>query len=84
MYPAFTAKGCVYCENPDTLLFTEESRCALFEEPALQYAEDNLSAEHINIEDWFRGYCGSPGLGGPRASGQRMRAGLVGRHDKRT
>ena len=32
-------------------------------------AEDNPHAEHVVIEDWFRGYCGSPGLGGPRASG---------------
>ena len=30
--------------------------------------EDNLCAEHVVIEDWFRGYCGSPGLGGPRTS----------------
>ena len=32
-------------------------------------AVDNPRAERIVIEDWFRGYCGSPGLGGPRASG---------------
>ena len=32
-------------------------------------AEDNLNTEYIIIEDWFRGYCDSPGLGGPRASG---------------
>ena len=32
-------------------------------------AEDNLDAEYIIIEDWFGGYCGSPGLGGPRAYG---------------
>ena len=31
--------------------------------------EDNLRAEHIVIEDWFKGYRGSPGLGGPRVSG---------------
>ena len=31
-------------------------------------AEDNLRAEHIVIKDWFRGYRGSPGLGGPRVS----------------
>ena len=40
-------------------------------------AEDNLNAEYIIIEDWFRGYCGSPGLGGPRASGLLMWAGLM-------
>ena len=32
-------------------------------------AKDNLNAEYIIIKDWFKGYCGSPGLGGPRASG---------------
>ena len=46
-------------------------------------AEDNLNAEYIIIEDWFRGYCGSPGLGGPRASGLLMWAGLMGRQDTR-
>ena len=32
-------------------------------------AEDNLRAGHLIIEAWFRGYGGSPGLRGPRASG---------------
>ena len=31
-------------------------------------AEDNLRAGLIAIEAWFGGYCGSPGLGGPRGS----------------
>ena len=31
-------------------------------------AEDHERAEHLAIEDWFRGYCGSPGLRGPRES----------------
>ena len=47
------------------------------------HTEDNLSAEYIIIEDRFRGYCGSPGLGGPQASGLLMWAGLMGRQDTR-
>ena len=46
-------------------------------------AEDNLSTKYIIIEDWFRGYCRNPGLGGPRASGLLMWAGLMGRQDAR-
>ena len=45
--------------------------------------EDNLSAEYIIIEDWFRGYCGSPGLGGPLVYDLLLWAGLVGRQDTR-
>ena len=32
-------------------------------------AEDNLSAGLVVIEAWFRGYRGSPGLGGVRVAG---------------
>ena len=46
-------------------------------------AEDNLCAGHIVIEAWFRGYCGSPGLGGPRRPGYVTWAGLMGREDTR-
>ena len=46
-------------------------------------AEDNLNAKYIIIEDWFRGYYGSPGLGGPQASGLLMWAGLMGHKDTR-
>ena len=40
--------------------------------------EGNLHAEHIVIEDWFRGYRGSPGLGGPRCPGYSIWIRLMG------
>ena len=40
-------------------------------------AEDNLHAGLIVIEAWFRGYRGSPGLGGPQIAGLYAYAGLL-------
>ena len=45
--------------------------------------EDNLRAGLIVIEAWFRGYCGSPGLGGPRTAGLYTLAGLLDYEDTR-
>ena len=39
------------------------------EEEPPRNAEDNLRAELVIIEAWFRGYSGSPGLGGVRMAG---------------
>ena len=60
----------MYYEKPDTILLERKADVYSLRNP-LCNAEDNLSAEYIIIEDWFRGYCGSPGLGGSRASGYR-------------
>ena len=46
-------------------------------------AEDNLRAGLIIIEAWFRGYCGSPGLGGLRTAGLSPLAGLSDYEDTR-
>ena len=46
-------------------------------------AEDNLRAGLIIIEAWFRGYCGSPGLGGIRTAGLYTLAGLLDYEDTR-
>ena len=46
-------------------------------------AEDNLCAGLIIIEAWFRGYRGSPGLGGPRTAGLYTLAGLLDYEDTR-
>ena len=67
IHPAFATKGCVHCEKPDTNLLWRKAN-VLYSWNLPCNVEDNLHDEHIVIEDWFRGYCGSPGLGGPRAS----------------
>ena len=46
-------------------------------------AEDNLHAGLIVIEAWFRGYWGSPGLGGPRTAGLYAYARLLDYEDTR-
>ena len=46
-------------------------------------AEDKLQAGLIVIEAWFRGYWGSPGLGGIRTAGLYALAGLLDREDTR-
>ena len=45
--------------------------------------EDNLCAGLIVIEAWFRGYWGSPGLGGPRTARLCAYAGLLDYEDTR-
>ena len=42
-----------------------------------------LRAGLIVIEAWFRGYCGSPGLGGLRIAGLSPLAGLLDYEDTR-
>ena len=42
-----------------------------------------LRAGLIVIEAWFRGYCGSPGLGGLRTAGLSPLAGLLDYEDTR-
>ena len=78
LYPAFAAKGCVYYEKPDTVLLQRKADVYYSRNPPCN-AKDNLRTEYIIIEDWLRGYCGSPALGGPRASGLLMWARLIGR-----
>ena len=51
-------------------------------EPALQ-CQRQLRAGLIIIEAWFRGYCGSPGLGGLRIAGLSPLAGLLDYEDTR-
>ena len=51
-------------------------------EPALQ-CRRQLRARLIVLEDWFRGYCGSPGLGGLRIAGLSPLAGLLDYEDTR-
>ena len=51
-----------------TLLVTTGSLENLEKNPPCN-AENNLRARLIVIEAWFRGYLGSPGLGGPRTAG---------------
>ena len=46
-------------------------------------AEDNLRAGLVVIEAWFRGYQGSPGLGGLRTAGLYPLAGLLDYEDTR-
>ena len=68
IYPAFAAKVCIHYVKPDTILLRRKADVYYSRNPPCN-AEDNLSTKYIIIEDWFRGYCGSPGLGCPRASG---------------
>ena len=49
-------------------LCSKSSMKYLEEEPALQ-CQRQLRAGLVVIEAWFRGYCGSPGLGGLRTAG---------------
>ena len=51
-------------------------------EPALQ-CRRQLRAGLIVIEAWFRGYCGSPGLGGLWTAGPSPLAGLLDYEDTR-
>ena len=44
-------------------------------------AEDNLHTGLIDIEAWFGGYRGSPGLGGPQTAGLYTLAGLLDYED---
>ena len=81
--PAFTAKGCVNYAKLDTILLWRKTDVYYSRNPP-RNAEDNPHAEHVVIEDWFRGYCVSPGLEGPRASDLLMWAGLMGRQDTRS
>ena len=46
-------------------------------------AEDNLRAGLVFIEAWFRGYRGSPGLGGIQTAGLYPLAGLLDYEDTR-
>ena len=46
-------------------------------------AKDNMRAGLIIIEAWFRGYYGSPGLGGLRTAGLSPLAGLLDYEDTR-
>ena len=47
------------------------------EEPALQCRRQYYAPDSLLLKAWFRGYCGSPGLGGPRTAGLYPLAGLL-------
>ena len=55
IYPAFAAKGCVNYAKPNTILLWRKADVYCSGNPP-RNAEDNLCAEHVVIEDWFRGY----------------------------
>ena len=54
--------------SPDTIITSEDQLGVQKGNPPCN-AEDNLRIELLVIEPGFRGYRGSPGLRGPRASG---------------
>ena len=58
-----------YVTGPDTIIASEDYLGVWKEGNPPCNAEDNLRAGLLVIEARFRGYCGSPGLRGPRASG---------------
>ena len=68
IYHAFAAKGCVNYARPNTVLLWRKADVYCSRNPP-RNAEDNLRAEHVVIEDTFRGYRGSHGLWSPQASG---------------
>ena len=68
IYPAFAAKDCVHYEKLDTIVLQRKADVYSSTNSPCN-AEDNLNAEYVIIEDWFRRYYGSPGLGGPPVSG---------------
>ena len=59
----------IYFAEPDTFVASEDYLGVFGKRNPPCNAEDNLRAEHLVIEAWFRGYGGSPRLRGPRASG---------------
>ena len=68
----YTLCGCVCgtcVADPDTFFASEDYLGVRIEGNPPCNAEDNLRAELLVIEARFRGYRGSPGLRGPRASG---------------
>ena len=54
-YYTLVVEGCNYYTEPDIVLFFRRLFCIRRRNPPCN-AEDNLNAEHIVIEDWFRGY----------------------------
>ena len=62
--------------------YSNSSVMYLEKEPALQ-CRRQLRAGLIVIEAWFRGYCGSPGLGGLRTAELSPLAGLFDYEDTR-
>jgi hypothetical protein len=55
-YFTFVVEGCDCHAEPDTVLLFRRSLWSIQRRNPPCNAEDNLRAEHVIIEDWFRGY----------------------------
>jgi hypothetical protein len=55
-YFTFVVESCDYHAEPDTVLLFRRSLWSIQRRNPPCNAEDNLRAEHVVIEDWFRGY----------------------------
>ena len=72
-----------YFAGADTILVFKFFRGVLGGGTRLAMPKRILRAGLIVIEVWFRGYCGSPGLGGLRTAGLYPLAGLLDYEDTR-
>ena len=74
----------IYFAGSDTILVFKFF-CDVFEEGTrLAMSKTILRAGLIIIEAWFRGYCGSPGLGDLRTAGLSPLSGLLDYEDTRS
>ena len=69
--------------EPDTIFVFKIFYGVFGEGTRLAMPKTNLRAGLIVIEAWFRGYRGSPGLGGLRTAGLYPLAGLLDYEDTR-
>ena len=72
-----------YFAEPDTILVFKIFYEVFGGGTRLAMPKTILRARLIVIEAWFRGYCGSPGLGGLRTAGLYPLAGLLDYEDTR-
>ena len=78
-----TGKCGNYFAEPDTILVFTMFYELFGGGTRLAMPKRILRAGLIVIEVWFRGYCGSPGLGGLRTAGLYPLAGLLDYEDTR-
>ena len=69
--------------EPDTILVFKISHGVFGGGTRLAMPKTILRAGLIVVEAWFRGYCGSPGLGGLRTAGLSPSAGQLDYEDTR-
>ena len=74
--------GICFAES-DTFLCSKNYRGVFEEGTRLAMSKTILRSRLIVIESWFRGYGGSPGLGGLRTAGLNSLAGLLDYEDTR-